>query len=74
MPNPITRTVIDWNVDREAGSDVYRVRGTDTIRDRPIEFTLTAGELFTLAKFLDHVISNDFDSFAHMSVSADVGR
>lgn len=56
MTDPIHRGRIEWRAKFESDSQLWRIRGTDTLRDQPIELALTSAELRSLAHMLDRII------------------
>lgn len=69
MTNQIATAITDWRLTQEPGAELYRLRGTDSLRDRPIELTITAAELVSLADFLGTVVASAPDVFGEVQVT-----
>jgi len=71
MAEFVATSQVNWKVRREAGSDLYRLLGRNTLRDRPIDLVLTAAEILTLAEFLRYVAATDIEQQGNFDVTAD---
>jgi len=69
MTVPIVSGVIEWSLDKEPGTETYRLRGVNSLRDRPIELTLTLEEVATLNVALERAVRENFADFADLDMT-----